>query len=275
MLGGLGHVYGWPIVRGGSQRLADALVAELESLGGQVVCDRPVRSLDELPPHRVVIADVTPRQLLELAGDRVDAAGRRRLRRFRYGPGVCKVDYALSEPVPWARPTPAAGRARSTSAARSSRSPPPRPTSAGAATPSGRSCWRPSRACSTTPGHPRASTRCGPTRTCPTAPRSTCPSASPPRSSASPPASATPSSTRHVTTADAYERYNPTFVGGDISGGWHGGTQLVFRPWPTLHPYRTPVDGVFLCSASTPPGGGVHGMCGANAAADALSWLDR
>ncbi len=274
MLGGLGHVYGWPVVRGGSQRLADALVAELESLGGRVVCDHPVRSLDELPPHRVVVADVTPRQLLELAGDRVDAAGRRRLRRFRYGPGVCKVDYALSEPVPWAADAcrragtvHVGGTFEQVAAAEADVGRgrhPERPFVLAAQqslfddtrAPDGQhTLW-------TYTHVPNGSTLDVSERITAQIERFA-------------PGFRDTVLDTHVTTADAYERYNPTFVGGDISGGWHGGTQLVFRPWPTLHPYRTPVDGVFLCSASTPPGGGVHGMCGANAAADALSWLDR
>jgi phytoene dehydrogenase-like protein len=80
---------------------------------------------------------------------------------------------------------------------------------------------------------------------------------------------------KHVITAAEYERYNPTFVGGDIGGGSHGGLQLVFRPWPAIDPYATPVEGVFLCSASTPPGGGVHGMCGSHAARSTLRWLGK
>ena len=78
---------------------------------------------------------------------------------------------------------------------------------------------------------------------------------------------------KHVTTAAQFEHYDPSYIGGDISAGSHGGTQLVLRPWPAVDPYRTPLDGVFLCSASTPPGGGVHGMCGAHAARSALRWL--
>lgn len=80
---------------------------------------------------------------------------------------------------------------------------------------------------------------------------------------------------QHVTTASGFERYNPSFVGGDISAGSHAGTQLVLRPWPAVDPYRTPLNGVFLSSASTPPGGGVHGMCGVHAARSALRWLGR
>ena len=98
------HTVGWPVVEGGSARLAGALLDELAGLGGEVETGRWVRSLDELPPARAVLLDVTPRQLIALAGDRLSGAHLAALRRFRYGPGVCKVDFALSGPVPWAAP---------------------------------------------------------------------------------------------------------------------------------------------------------------------------
>jgi phytoene dehydrogenase-like protein len=98
------HAVGWPVVRGGSQRLADALVAELSRLGGEVVVDAPVRRLADLPPARAVLLAVTPRQLVALAGDALPAGPRRSLERFRYGPGVSKVDWALDGPIPWRDP---------------------------------------------------------------------------------------------------------------------------------------------------------------------------
>ena len=98
------HTVGWPVVEGGSARLTGALLAELAALGGEVETGHWVRSLDELPPARVVLLDVTPRQLIAMAGDRLTGTHRAALSRFRYGPGVCKVDFALSGPVPWAAP---------------------------------------------------------------------------------------------------------------------------------------------------------------------------
>ena len=95
------HTVGWPVVEGGSARIIDALVGELTSLGGQVETGRWVESLDSLPRARAVLLDVTPRQFLALAGGRLGARDRRALERFQYGPGVCKVDWALSGPVPW------------------------------------------------------------------------------------------------------------------------------------------------------------------------------
>ena len=101
MLGLLGHAVGWPLPRGGSQCIADALAAHLQGLGGEIVTSTPVRSLEELPPARATLLDVTPRQMLCLAGDRLPAGYRRRLEHYRYGPGVYKMDWALSGPIPW------------------------------------------------------------------------------------------------------------------------------------------------------------------------------
>ncbi len=100
----LAHAVGWPVVEGGSGRVVEALVGELESLGGRVVNGSRVRDMAELPPSRATLLDISPDQLLTLAGDRLPPGYRRQLRRYRYGPGVCKVDWALSGPVPWSAP---------------------------------------------------------------------------------------------------------------------------------------------------------------------------
>ena len=101
VLGILGHALGWPLPRSGSQRIADALAAYLCSLGGEIITSSPVESVDKLPPSRLVMFDVTPRQLLRLAGHRLPSGYRRQLERYRYGPGVFKVDWALDGPIPW------------------------------------------------------------------------------------------------------------------------------------------------------------------------------
>src|SRR3569623_1473472 len=101
MLGLLGHAVGWPFLRGGSQRLSDALAAYLRTLGGEIETGRRVESLDELGDERAVLLDVTPGGLLALAGDRVPARYRDRLGRYRYGPGGFKLDWALDVPIPW------------------------------------------------------------------------------------------------------------------------------------------------------------------------------
>src|SRR5262245_1136587 len=101
MLGIAGHAVGWPMPRGGSQRIADALASYLRSLGGEIVMGRPVKNVDELPPAKAILCDVTPRQLVAIAGHRFSARYKRKLERYRYGPGIFKVDWALSEPIPW------------------------------------------------------------------------------------------------------------------------------------------------------------------------------
>ena len=98
------HVSGWPVAKGGSQKLADALASYFRSLGGEIQTLAPVESLDDLPPARAILCDVTPRQLLHLAGDRLPDSYQRRLRRFRYGPGAFKIDWALNGPIPWQAP---------------------------------------------------------------------------------------------------------------------------------------------------------------------------
>ncbi|HEU5083289.1 MAG TPA: NAD(P)/FAD-dependent oxidoreductase [Acidimicrobiales bacterium] len=273
VLGALAHTRGWPVVRGGSQALADALVAHLRELGGTVVTGCRVRSLAELPPHRAVVADVTPRQLAALAGDALDGRARRRLLRFRPGPGACKVDYALAGPVPWAN---ADARRAGTlhlggtleeiaaaerTVARGGHAERPyvlvsQPSIVdGTRAPEGHHVlWA---YCHV----PNGSTLDVSERITDQIERFA-------------PGFRDLVLDRHVLTAADLARYNPTYVGGDISAGSHAGTQLVLRPWPALDPYRTPVEGVFLCSASTPPGGGVHGMCGHHAARSVLRWLD-
>ncbi len=272
MLGTLAHVYGWPFARGGSQSIADALASYLESLGGRVVTGHRVDRLSALPPRRVVIADVTPRQLVGLAGDDLDGRGRRRLERFRYGPGACKVDYALSGPVPWtnadarrAGTLHVGGTIEEVAAAES-------------AVAAGRHADRPF----VLVAQPSV---VDPTRA-PDGQHALWAYCHVPNGSTVDVSDRITAQIErfapgfrdtildaHVTTAVGLERYNASYPGGDISAGSHGGTQLVLRPYPAVDPYGTPLDGVFLCSGSTPPGGGVHGMCGVHAARSALRWL--
>jgi phytoene dehydrogenase-like protein len=166
------HAYGWPVVRGGTGQLADALAAELRSLGGEIVTGHSVTAISELPAARAVLFDTTPRALAAIAGERLPGGYRRRLEGFRYGPGVVKLDWALSDPIPWG-PTGPAGPARSTPGARSTRSGHQRRTSRPGVTRSGRSSSSSSRAASTRAGRPRGATRDGPTAMCQAARRST------------------------------------------------------------------------------------------------------
>jgi phytoene dehydrogenase-like protein len=263
------HAVGWPVARGGSQRIADALADEVRRLGGTVQTARPVRSLSEIGDAGPVLLDVTPRGLLALAGDRLPGLYRRRLERFRYGPGIFKLDWALDGPIPWAAPEVArAGTVHlggtlpelaASEAAINRGEHAERPfvllvqASLFDATrvPAGRhSAWA---YCHVPHGAARDMTaeiegqveRFAPGFTRLIAARSKMDSAE-------------------------VQRRNPNYVGGDINGGAQDLRQLFTRPVARADPYTTPLDGVFLCSSSTPPGGGVHGMCGYWAARSAL-----
>jgi phytoene dehydrogenase-like protein len=266
------HSVGWPVAEGGSAAITGALVAELTSLGGQVETGRWVRSLDSLPRARAVLLDVTPRQLISLAGDRLGAAHRGALQRFRYGPGACKVDWALSGPVPWQA---AACREAGTVHLGGTFEEVARSESEVAA---GKVPERPY-CIVAQPGV------VDPTRA-PAGKQTLWAYCHVPAGSTADMADRIEAQierfapgfrdlilARAVRTAAGMEQYNPNYVGGDINSGAGTLRQTIFRPTPRWNPYRTPLRGVYLCSASTPPGGGVHGMCGAWAARTALSDL--
>jgi phytoene dehydrogenase-like protein len=270
----LAHAYGWPVVEGGSAAVIDALVAELASLGGRIETNCLVKDLSDLPPTPTVVLDVTPRQMLELAGARLPPRYARALSRYRYGPGVCKVDWALSGPVPWA--TEACRRtvtvhvggtfeevARSEAEVNEGRHPehpyclvaqpclvdPSR-------APEGRhTLWA---YCHVPNGSDVDMTD---------------------RIEAQierfAPGFRDLILARSTVSAVATEEHNPSYVGGDISAGAATLRQMLFRPNVQWNPYRTALRGVYLCSAATPPGGGVHGMCGLGAARTALHDIGR
>ena len=264
LIAALGHTVGWPLPRGGSQAIIDALVAHLRELGGEVVCGHQVRSLPELPAARAVVLDVTPRQLLRIAGDRLPAGYRRRLERYRYGPGVVKVDWALDAPVPWkASGCDQAGTVHLGGTL-------PEVAAAEAAVARGEHPERPFVLLA-------QPSRFDPTRApegrhtvwayCHVPHGSTLdPEITAGRIEAQverfAPGFRERVLARHVLGPAALERYNANYVGGDINGGLQDLRQLVTRPVASLVPWATPLDGVYLCSSSTPPGGGVHGMCG-------------
>lgn len=261
VLAGAGHAAGWPIARGGSASIAKALVARLEALGGRVVVDTPVRALRDLPPARAYVFDTSPRDLLAIAGDRLPVFYRRQLEKFRYGSGVFKLDWALRGPVPWRDPRCARSATVHLSGdldeiAWSERQAHTGPLVARPFTlfvqptlfdasraPAGKHigwayCHVPSGstidATDAIEAHVEAHAPGFRDRIIKRAARG-------PRE---------------------MEAYNANYVGGDINGGIADARQLFFRPAPRLDPYATPADGLFLCSAATPPGGGVHGMCG-------------
>jgi phytoene dehydrogenase-like protein len=270
LMAAMAHTTGWPFVRGGSGQIVAALVEELESLGGRVTTGRWVETLDELPAGCLVLLDVTPRQLLLLAGSRLPSRYRRALERFRYGPGVCKVDFALSEPVPWsaeecrqAGTVHVGGTFEEVAAAESEVAAghhPERPfclvaqpgvVDESRAPQGSQTLWA---YCHVPSGSTIDLTARVEEQIERFAPgfRDTV-------------------IARTTMTAAELERYNPNDVGGDVAGGAADLRQTLFRPVVAWNPYRTPLPGVYLCSASTPPGGGVHGMCGYHAARVALA----
>ena len=265
----LGHGVGWPVVEGGSAGIIDALVNELESLGGRIFTDHWVRDLGELPAVNAILLDVSPRGLIDVAGNRLTTRHRQALERFRYGPGVCKVDWALEGPVPWeAAVCRRAGTvhvggtlaevARSESEVRGGHHP-ERPYCL-VAQPGVVDPTRAPDGCQTLWAYchvPSGSTTDMTARIEAQIERFA-------------PGFRDLVLDRRTTTAVQTEEHNPNYVGGDINGGLTTLRQTIFRPTVRWNPYRTGLPGVYLCSASTPPGGGVHGMCGYGAAQVAL-----
>jgi phytoene dehydrogenase-like protein len=265
----LGHSVGWPVIEGGSSGLVAAMVSAIEDAGGAVFTDRWVTSLDELPPARAVLLDVTPRSLLELGGDRLPSAYRRALGKFRYGAGVCKVDFALSAPVPWAAQAclragtihlggtfeQVAQSEDDVAAGRHPERPYVLAVQAGVVDPSRAPA-----------GQHTLWTYCH------------VPAGSTVDMSARieaqierfAPGFRDVVLAKAVRTAAQEEQHNPNYPGGDIASGAQTLRQTFARPALRWNPYRTGIPGVYLCSASTPPGAGVHGRCGELAAQTAL-----
>ncbi|HLX77890.1 MAG TPA: NAD(P)/FAD-dependent oxidoreductase, partial [Acidimicrobiales bacterium] len=268
----IAHAMGWPVVEGGSDRITDALVAEIESHGGSIVTGTWIDDLADAPSARATLADVSARRLADLGRRGLPPRYSRALKRFRYGPGVFKVDWALAGPVPWeAPPCREAGTVHvggtfeevaqseaDVNAGRHSE----RPFCVVA---------QPSVVDSTRApaGHHTLWAYCHV------------------------PAGSTVDMTERIesqierfapgfrelvlgratSNPAEIERENPNDIGGDITGGVATLRQTIFRPTVSWNPYRTPIRGLYLCSASTPPGGGVHGMCGYGAARTALGDL--
>lgn len=265
MLGACGHAVGWPQPEGGAQRLTDALVSLLGELGGTIRTGHRVKSLGELPSARFYLFDLTPAQLLRIEGPRWPAGYRRRLGRYRYGPGVFKIDWALSEPIPWR----AEGCRRAGTVhlggpledvAASERKAwdgvePVRPfTLVGQS-----SLTDPTRAPA---GRHTAWAYChvpfGSTRDFTGLVEA--------QMERFAPGFRDVVLARHTLNTAQLEAYNANCVGGDINGGAALLTQLFTRPVARLVPYATPDPRVYICSSSTPPSGGVHGLCGYHAA---------
>ncbi len=277
LMGTLGHVVGWPLARGGSQRLVDALAAYLRDLGGKIVTDTAITSLDDLPPARVILADVTPRQLLQIAGERLPAGYRAQLQRYRYGPGVFKLDLALDGPVPWANPISANAATVHLGGTLDEIAASERAVWAGstAARPfvllAQQSLFDDSRA-------PRGRHTVWAYCHVPASSDDDMTERIERQIERFAPGFRERILARHSYTARQMHAYNANYVGGDINGGVQDLFQLFTRPAFSANlsnPYATPVEGLYLCSSSTPPGGGVHGMCGYFAASAAAHHLTR
>jgi phytoene dehydrogenase-like protein len=265
----LAHTRGWPVARGGSQQIAQALASYLRTLGGEIETGAPVTAIEELPRARMIFCDVGPRQLLTLAGSRLPAHYRRALGAYRYGPGVFKLDYALDGPVRWNAPE--CARAATVHVGG---------TLAEIAA-SERAPWRGRHA-----ERPfvlvAQPSLFDPTRA-PEGKHTLWAYCHVPNGSSLDMTERIESQierfatgfrelvlARSVTTSSDFELKNANIVGGDINGGAANLRQLIARPTLRLVPYSTPIPDLYLCSASTPPGGGVHGMCGHLAARAAL-----
>jgi len=269
VLGAAGHAVGWPLPKGGSQSIASAMANYFRSLGGEIETGMEIESISQLPSHRCVLFDLTPRQLIQIAGDRLPSSYRKRLEKYRYGSGVFKVDYILSEPVPWRDPRclkagtvhlggtfkeiaagektmDAGGHAEKPyvlvaqqSLFDESRTPDDRQT-----------LWA---YCHVPNGSDKDMT-----------------DAIDSQIERFAPGFRDVVDERHTMNTSQFQEYNANYFGGDINGGRQDIWQLFTRPVHLIHPYATPAKGVYLCSSSTPPGGGVHGMCGFHAATLAL-----
>jgi phytoene dehydrogenase-like protein len=264
-----GHAVGWPIPRRGSQAIADALASYLRSLGGEIVTGWRVESLDELPRADAVLCDVSPRMLLHLAGGKLPSGYRRALERFRYGPAAFKVDWALAGPIPWhAAECRSAGTVHIggtfAEIARAER-----------ASWRGENCERPFVLLA-------QPSLIDPSRA-PAAQHTAWAYAHVPHGATAEMTNQIEAQVerfapgfrdlilaRHTMSPADLERRNPNLVGGSITGGVPDFLQTIARPALRWNPYATPIRGVYLCSASTPPGAGVHGLCGYHAARAAL-----
>lgn len=268
VLGTAAHAVGWPFPAGGAQALADALRAYLEHLGGEVHTGVTVRGPGDLPEARVTLVDSSPAVLVDILGTRAPDAYRRALTRFRYGPGVYKVDYALSGPVPWADSH--TMRAATVHIGGSAGE-----VAGWEGAPGHSSPARPFLlAAQHTPFDPRRAPAGGHTfwayAHVPNGRDVDLGAAVDAHIERYAPGFTQRVLARHVMTSSTLQSYSPVYVGGDVNGGRGDLWGLLARPVPTPTPYRTPVRGVYLCSSSAPPGGGIHGMAGYHAAQAAL-----
>jgi len=264
-----GHLKGWPIPKGGSQQIANALGGYFESIGGKIETGRYIKSLKELPSAKAILFDVSPKQLLDIAGESFSGFYSRQLKNYRYGAGVFKVDWALEGPVPFTAPEcREAGTVhiggfiadivhseKEASGGRVTEKPfvllaQQSLFDAGRAPEGKQTLWG---YCHVPNGSILDRTEAIENQVERFAP-----------------GFKDRIIARHTFNTAQIESYNPNYIGGDINGGILDIWQLYTRPALKLSPYNTSAKGLYICSASTPPGGGVHGMCGYNAGKKAL-----
>ncbi|WP_405666981.1 phytoene desaturase family protein [Streptomyces sp. NBC_00055] len=269
LLGHLAHGSGWPLPRGGSARIAEAMAVDITAHGGLFHTGAPVADLRQLRHARTVFLDTSPKVFLALAASRLPARYARALGAFRYGPGAAKVDFLVSEPIPWRDP--AVGRAGTVHIGGTHAEMVRQEGLTARGVPTGEPFVLLSDPAVTDPGRARPGRR--PVWAYAHVPngdtRDPIPLVRSRIERYAPGFGDTVIAQRAITAAD-YESYNPNYVGGDIGAGAITLTQSLLRPTPRLDPYRTPLPGVYLCSASTPPGPSVHGMSGYLAALSAL-----
>ena len=269
VLGLAGHAVGWPIPRGGSQQISNALANYLRELGGKIEVNRRIKNLQDLPKSRAILLDVSVWEFLRIAGQEMPSGYRRRLESFRHAPGIFKIDYALSEPIPWKAE--ACRRAGTIHLGGSM----DEIAAAEREVARGKIAERPfvlvaqqslfdetraPRGQHTLWAYCHVPFGCGTDMT----------DQIESQIERFAPGFRDCILARHKMAATDLASSNPNLAGGDINGGAANLMQLIARPVLSPTPYRTPLQGVYLCSASTPPGGGVHGMCGYHAARAAL-----
>ena len=268
------HAVGWPLPRGGSQNIADALAAHLRALGGEIITNSRVENLNALPDARAYMFDVTPKQLLNLAGDKLHGTYKTQLQNFRYGPGVFKLDYALDAPVPWRAQEALraatvhigstfdeiAASERATTQGRISDAPYVLVVQT--------SLFDETRA-------PRGKHTLWAYCHVPHGSREDMTARIENQIERFAPGFKNRILARSALNPAQIEARNANYIGGDINGGVQDLFQLFGRPVWRANPYTTPDKKIYICSSSTPPGGGVHGMCGWHAANAALKKMRR
>ena len=267
-----GHAVGWPLAKGGSRKICEALISCLASYGGEIQTGRRVKSINDLPESSVFLFDVSPRQLLRIAGDELPQTYRNKLSNYKYGPGIFKIDWAMSGPIPWknkdclqAGTVHVGGTMEEIAACESGiwrNIHPEKPFVLVAQ----QSLFDPSRA-------PKEKQTAWAYCHVPNGSDVDMTERIERQIERFAPGFRDLILARHTFQTEQLEAYNENCIGGDIAGGANNLFQVMARPVARLNPYATPNPRIFICSSSTPPGGGVHGMCGHLAALSALNAL--